>query len=496
MQRAMSASPGKMSSSGPVIRSKEARFPTKFRLQHARSRTGCLVCRKRKKKCDERRPHCNGCTRNRLDCTWPRPSHDDSHPGYNTSQRAIVPSSPWRQLYATTFTPVSPRLLEHYQTNTALHLQVRTCMRNPFVTCVLSLAQSDNVLMHAVLAVSGAHLSYKLPDAAETELATRRHYLRALNGLQHVIASGRVEENRDMQSLLLTLAFLCQYEVLSTASSSIFAMHLSAMRHILARLCQWQVDDTDEALSCAYEGYCFLALSNTIIPSTRPSGIYDLGLQRLRPLTKSPNFGIVFAGGHDLFALIPQAQQLYCRRLDEEASGLARPSPELMASHAQLSRCIETWSMEPAQREAATDLESDERTRLTTAAECIRSGLRIYALASIAGPTATSATQDAHSRQSMRQMAEALLDMVLLLAGSRQTSHLGWAIVIAGTCLETESSRSHLSHVLLGSQYQMAHLVVVEQILNLLWRDADPRAYGPYGLQLVMEKHGLSLCIM
>ncbi|KAJ5992030.1 fungal Zn binuclear cluster domain-containing protein [Penicillium sp. IBT 35674x] len=36
-----------------------------------RTRTGCLQCRKRRKKCDEARPQCAGCSRNRLQCVWP-----------------------------------------------------------------------------------------------------------------------------------------------------------------------------------------------------------------------------------------------------------------------------------------------------------------------------------------------------------------------------------------------------------------------------------------
>ncbi|CAI5756955.1 unnamed protein product [Candida verbasci] len=38
-----------------------------------RTKTGCLTCRKRKKKCDEDKINgkCQACTRNCLDCTWP-----------------------------------------------------------------------------------------------------------------------------------------------------------------------------------------------------------------------------------------------------------------------------------------------------------------------------------------------------------------------------------------------------------------------------------------
>ncbi|CDH13196.1 uncharacterized protein ZBAI_04982 [Zygosaccharomyces bailii ISA1307] len=37
-----------------------------------RSITGCLTCRKRRKKCDETKPSCKACNRNFLECTWPK----------------------------------------------------------------------------------------------------------------------------------------------------------------------------------------------------------------------------------------------------------------------------------------------------------------------------------------------------------------------------------------------------------------------------------------
>ena len=46
-----------------------------------RVRTGCLTCRARKKKCDEAKPVCAGCKRNKLACQWPTPSQRDARPG-------------------------------------------------------------------------------------------------------------------------------------------------------------------------------------------------------------------------------------------------------------------------------------------------------------------------------------------------------------------------------------------------------------------------------
>lgn len=52
-----------------------------------RSKSGCLTCRKRKKKCDELKPRCSGCTRNILQCVWPE--HINSHTPATTEESNI-----------------------------------------------------------------------------------------------------------------------------------------------------------------------------------------------------------------------------------------------------------------------------------------------------------------------------------------------------------------------------------------------------------------------
>lgn len=42
----------------------------------SRSRLGCFTCRKRKKRCDEKKPVCNACTRLKLECVYPVPGQE------------------------------------------------------------------------------------------------------------------------------------------------------------------------------------------------------------------------------------------------------------------------------------------------------------------------------------------------------------------------------------------------------------------------------------
>ncbi|KAF2163488.1 hypothetical protein M409DRAFT_68426 [Zasmidium cellare ATCC 36951] len=53
-----------------------------------RVRTGCLTCRRRKKKCNEDKPTCNGCRRNRLCCEWA--STENGRQKRNSSGRDAV----------------------------------------------------------------------------------------------------------------------------------------------------------------------------------------------------------------------------------------------------------------------------------------------------------------------------------------------------------------------------------------------------------------------
>lgn len=57
--------------SQPTQPYKGATYPTKHRRNYPRSKSGCLTCRERRKKCDEAKPACNYCVKAARICTWP-----------------------------------------------------------------------------------------------------------------------------------------------------------------------------------------------------------------------------------------------------------------------------------------------------------------------------------------------------------------------------------------------------------------------------------------
>lgn len=65
----------------------------RLRPRQARSKDGCYTCRRRHKKCDEERPACLACRRNKLTCSWPTqayPSHLEA--GHNEPEKTRLDS--------------------------------------------------------------------------------------------------------------------------------------------------------------------------------------------------------------------------------------------------------------------------------------------------------------------------------------------------------------------------------------------------------------------
>lgn len=218
--------------------------PRRSRRSTPRTRTGCRVCRIRRKKCDEDRPACSGCVRNGLLCSFA--FDDDSGHDYcskessKTSkvlnrQQARNPlleegkaKHPWSNqplplsdpIQNSIYAPwdkdhISPLLFEHYAHKTANQICGLLDPTNPFITCILPLAHADNLVMHSVLALSGSHMIYRTKNE-NLRSATWIHYGLAIRGLKESLTrlvDGRVLVQAEAAKMLALTLLLCHVEV-------------------------------------------------------------------------------------------------------------------------------------------------------------------------------------------------------------------------------------------------------------------------------------------
>lgn len=112
-------------------------------------------------------------------------------------------------------------LLSHYLRETAGCIGMPPLANNPYVTILLPLGYADDLLMHALLAVSGAHLTYREPDSVELAAATELHYSRLVAQLRFEFSHLRENDIEKQERLLRVLLVACHYEVSMDPCTSI-----------------------------------------------------------------------------------------------------------------------------------------------------------------------------------------------------------------------------------------------------------------------------------
>ncbi len=213
---------------------------------HRRTKTGCLTCRVRRKKCDEAKPVCTGCERNKLICSWPskgksgpeaaqfRPTGDIERRGsgsrpehVTTACRANSPQCKGALSlflnhtmstlpYQIELMPILRReadkhFFDHYINVTAVRLAGRPSPQNAFLTHLIPVAYQDARVVQCLLALSGAQLCYQ--SLEQFEHGARSHYAVTLRNVKHSLLTWKLLDAVQLVGLLWTTLLLCFFEV-------------------------------------------------------------------------------------------------------------------------------------------------------------------------------------------------------------------------------------------------------------------------------------------
>ncbi|KIY02167.1 uncharacterized protein Z520_02305 [Fonsecaea multimorphosa CBS 102226] len=531
---------------------------------YIRTKTGCLTCRVRKKKCDEIRPICAGCARNFIDCQWPVPPDPDKGSKRAKSKSGLVrckgrqaaqtstrtsagtqdvasqageitfvfdrhpPKSPahkpspcatvvvdverqddygderpdsiicWQPVTASFLSskralllnPSSLLLLQHYLEATSTFLVAKPLSNNPFITVVLPLAYSDDLLMHAVLVLSGTHLSYKRRDDLKIQLATHQHYSLVLRNLRSLFADESSHDDvRRALRLLLVLVVLCHVEAISGEPHGGIFPHLRASRELVLKLLQEPQrtlhDDTKLVKGFALEVYFYLVLVNSITPYGRDKARVlpvDTLCSSLDFLKEYETYGVFFSCGHGLFELISQVSILATERLTDEESGVN--SPDTQVEKDRLVDTITRWESPPVAPEMA-----EWQAEHVWTGEIYRHALLIFIEASMCG----SVVSNPKVIVSIQRHIDKALPLIVPVAKSPFNTILLWPTMIIGSCLICQGQRRDYIRLLRTKPtIDISQVNEAANLLEYLWEDEDERAYGPFGLHFVMEKRRIN----
>lgn len=216
-----------------------------------RSRTGCLTCRTRRKRCDNTQPHCANCTRLNLTCEW-------------QPQRKIVTdlipktNSPNPELHSTTgplrlsidfwdFLPSglddsseTKHILQYYVEAyvPTISISVAKSATNYYTSLYMPWAFENDGMLDAILAISSAQLARRVLDKDHSK------HFKALSSKHekkcHIFIHDRISRNglpvRDTYQVVAAILILVGLEALNGATNNRWISQLQCVHKILSNL--------------------------------------------------------------------------------------------------------------------------------------------------------------------------------------------------------------------------------------------------------------------
>ncbi|KAI9374310.1 fungal-specific transcription factor domain-containing protein [Aspergillus egyptiacus] len=283
------------------------------KVTKGRSKTGCITCRRRKKKCDETKPSCLNCQKNAVVCEGYPPkeiwrSGKQKLQEAARSQTVITRSLPI--LIDGIETDMDRRLLDHFVFGFSRVLTLINDDSNPFKEILLPMATQHRGLMHSLMCLSGSHLSglNQEPGVKERKYY---HFHRAIRDLkENIMARSNmaeaepellVEDPIIASTIALSLNTICEGE-----TNGEYRPHMDAARYLLVT----QKPRNEKFRQFIVEFFQYHDVSNSITSLDRRPTLHldgELRLPDFVPHAQAATFLGVFDG---LFRYISQVTRL------------------------------------------------------------------------------------------------------------------------------------------------------------------------------------------
>ncbi|KAI3532232.1 uncharacterized protein CLUP02_13008 [Colletotrichum lupini] len=141
------------------------------KVTKGRSKTGCITCRRRKKKCDEAKPRCMNCEKNAVVCEgyhekklWRSGKEKATIDHVGDEESLVFTMQP---LFNGVDTIEDKIFWRHYGVHLSNVLTVEGEAKNAFKDIILPLANLHQGVMHSILAMSSKHIDFDTPYGAK-----------------------------------------------------------------------------------------------------------------------------------------------------------------------------------------------------------------------------------------------------------------------------------------------------------------------------------------
>jgi hypothetical protein len=261
--------------------------------------------------------------------------------------------------------------------------------------------------------------------------------------------------------------------------------HLAASRHLILEILSTPSfllnPDHLSLWGFLLEIYSYDSLTALITPRGNISSqtiIKTDSFLDLEGLRQYSSYGIRFGCGHDIFEFIPIISSLVAERLTDDPNDIH--TPELYAKYQILASKLRDW------KPVRVGMTMEQ----SAVAICYQNSLLIYLHSAF-----NSLSTNPPALAEIETRVGICFSILLSLALSQLEAMIFWPVMIIGSCVQKEEDRELIRRAFETSRYRTMNVRRALVLLNALWGDDDPRAYGPQGLDYIMKKRGWNLCL-
>ncbi|GFF92452.1 lysine biosynthesis regulatory protein LYS14 [Aspergillus udagawae] len=453
-----------------------------------RRSNGCIPCKMRRKKCDERKPTCVACARNVLLCAWGSDPptikpHKSGGKGLKTkSQRLVRHQSAPKSMRSDMALSAAPNAihpqLAHPKTNflysffyaqAAQTLSIKDGEGNPFVHVLMPMAATSDIVFQAMLAFSGVIYEQQHSDALAT--TTWEHYAQAIRSLKHTLTLYVHNQVDRGTELVATVLLLLSLEVSKADSDGHAFRHLRACRELVSGTFAHCHNPQLLGFLAEYYLYTLSLLPSSLI---EPSDLIEEDIDfafRILLNNSVPATGVLCGCAPEMFRTISKATMV-SRRLYDEFTDEAGPSVECLQERLDLYDYVQSWLPEHADEENAI------------VARVYQTALLVLLL---------QAEPGASENMAMNELVANLVSLLRIIpVESSTTTVLAWPLATVAPCVKSSTDQAFIQQYFgaIVQKYRFGNHRQTEQLLRLIWSRRDLQQQGPYCIPRAMEAQG------
>ncbi|KAF2176151.1 hypothetical protein K469DRAFT_608208 [Zopfia rhizophila CBS 207.26] len=366
---------------------------------------------------------------------------------------------------------------------------------NPWLKCILPMAFDDPVIMHAVLAISGAHFEHQARKPISNSSASYRHYSIVLRETKYALTEWMAESKENNLRLFLLTILLCNYESVCGNLNGAMLYHVRASRHFARILMDQPLAIGEQELAEFLFESCFwfALLSNLRYSPPRNDVSQNTNLLTLSSakMAKYKGFGPMFGNTYELFAMIPSVSHIALARQrmlsQEVAERDEEAAKEVFDMYTSLLSELTNW------RPIVAEAHATKNTEASIQAAICRNTLVVFLHAAFW----YGFQSQAELLQKVDPFVNETFELVehLRKKGASTGAGVFWLFIVTSTYIRDKPRQNAVLRQVKEVPVRLPLLDRAEDTLNWVWCNGNDDSYGLPALENFIKAHKTGLCV-